>query len=216
MRRRIIRILIMLGSAGLTSSIATLIIAFAGQKNEVIPVRGAVLLIELLLVYLFAQSKLIYKFTKKIIRKFLQKHYQLLVIDYQEILGLSKGYSIAKFKVDKDSWLADKSIKSLDIRREGVLVFSIKRKIGNQDEIIGAPTADIVIKPGDELVCYGKSEAIKNLSERIKGKAGDQQHKISVAIEQNNAKLQENILLDAEQSAKTKSKPRRRKKHAQS
>ena len=191
-RRKIIRVLIMLGSAGLTSSVATLILTFVNQERAAVTHRGIVLVIGLLVIFLLARSKFIYNFMKRIIKKFLQKHTSLVVMDYQEILGLSKGYGISKFKVKKKSWIAGKTLKSLDIRKEGILILTINRKIGSKTEMIGAPTADTVILPGDELVCYGKADSIKKLSERLKGNQGNLEHELIVNLETTTAKAEEN------------------------
>ena len=186
-RRKIIRLLIMLGSAGLTSSIATLIMAFVGQSHREVANRGGILILGLLVVFLFARSKFIYRVMKHFITKILEAHTSLVLVDFQEILGLSQGYSISQFYVKKNSWIIGKPLKSLHIREEGILILTIKRQVKNQTEIIGAPTADMVIKEGDELTCYGKVDAIKNLSERLKGKKGDIEHDLCVNIEKNNA-----------------------------
>ncbi len=191
-RRKIIRILIMLGSAGLTSSIATLILTFVGQKSAAITYRGVLLIIGLFIIYLLARSEVIYKFMKRIIKSFLRKHTSLVVMDYQEILGLTKGYGISKFKVKKNSWIAGKKLKSLDIIKEGILILTINRKNGRKNEMIGAPNADTIIQPEDELVCYGKAESIKKLSERLKGNNGDLEHEIIVNLEKNVVKVEEN------------------------
>jgi len=190
-RRKIIRLLIMLGSAGLTSSIATLIVAFVGQENDVIANRGGWLAAGLLAVFLFARSKFIHKVLKRLITNMLRRHTSLAVMDYNEILGLGKGYGISTFQVKEDSWLVGKPLKSLHVRREGVLILTIKRKIGGKEETIGAPTADVEIKAGDALVCYGKAEAIRNLSERLKGAEGDLEHDRVVDIERGTAKAEE-------------------------
>jgi len=191
-RRKIIRILIMLGSAGLTSSVTTLILTFVGQGRAAVTYRGIVLAIGLIIIYFLARSKVIYKFMKRVIKNFLQKHTSLIIMDYQEILGLRKGYGISKFKVKKDSWLADKELKSLDIRNEGILILTINRKAGDKTEMIGAPTADTIIQPGDELVCYGKADSIKKLSERLKGNQGNIEHQLTVDLEMTTAKTEEN------------------------
>ena len=99
------------------------------------------------------------------------------VYDYYELLGLGEGYGISKFKIIKKSWLANKKIRSLGISDEGIIILSIKRKIDKKDIVMGVPPADTVIKAGDELVCYGNSDDLKNLSERLKGRKGNEEHR---------------------------------------
>ena len=48
---------------------------------------------------------------------------------------------------------------------------------------IGAPPRDINVVQGDILICYGSEENIRNLSERLKGVAGDRAHREAVEKE---------------------------------
>ncbi|MFA5411633.1 MAG: potassium transporter TrkA, partial [Candidatus Omnitrophota bacterium] len=47
LRRRIVRVLILLGSAGITTSMATLVLAFIGQSGRGIVLRGEILVLGL-------------------------------------------------------------------------------------------------------------------------------------------------------------------------
>ena len=58
-RRRIIRVLMLLGSAGFTSAVATLILSFIGQTARGAAIRLGVLGAGLVLLYVFATSKTI-------------------------------------------------------------------------------------------------------------------------------------------------------------
>ena len=190
-RRKIIRILILLGSVGITSSVATLILTFIGQKTESSIVRGGILLAGLFLIYLFAKSKFIYKIMKKFIVKALKKWTSIQIIDYEQILGMSRGYSICKINVKENSWLSRKKLKDLNLNLEGILVLSIYRKVQGKERVIGAPKGDTEVLPGDVLVCYGRDEAILDLSKRVKGKKGDIAHEIGIEKEQHLEKVRE-------------------------
>jgi len=190
-RRKIIRILILFGSAGLTSTVATFVLTFVPQSGKSIAFRAGTLLIGLIVIYLLARSRFLYHLMKRLILRILRRYTPLRVIDYQEVLGLSKGYTISRFQVRRDSWMIDRSLKELDIKSEGILVFSIDRKEGGEEKFIGVPTADTVIKEGDILLCYGKAEAIKQLSERMKGHQGDEEHRLGIEREQTLAQARE-------------------------
>ncbi|PJC48662.1 MAG: potassium transporter TrkA, partial [Candidatus Omnitrophica bacterium CG_4_9_14_0_2_um_filter_42_8] len=90
-RRRIIRVLILLGSAGVTTAIATLVLAFVGQSGKSVITRGEVLLLGLLCIFLFARSKYIYNVMKIIITKALEKWTTLRIYDYEQLFGLGEG-----------------------------------------------------------------------------------------------------------------------------
>jgi len=182
-RRKIIRTLMFVGSAGLASAIAMLFLSFVGKTGEESLYSFAYIAIGLVLIYLFARSKLVDRGMRYIITKALSKFTKLHVYDYELLLGLSKGYSIGQFIVKEKSWLANKALKDLKLREEGILVLGIHRRAGEKEVYIGVPKGDVVIKPGDELICYGPEEGIKKLSHRIRGRLGDKEHREAVKKE---------------------------------
>lgn len=98
-------------------------------------------------------------------------------MDYEALLGVGHGYTVASLKVSRDSWLAGKTLKEARLRQEGVVVLGIYRRTKKGETIyLGAPGPDTVIREGDELVVYGHEETIANLSERLKGVKGDLDH----------------------------------------
>ena len=50
--------------------------------------------------------------------------------------------------------------------------------------VLGTPSPDTVVRPGDKLVCYGREENLANLAERKIGDAGDQAHREMIAAHQ--------------------------------
>jgi len=190
-RRKIIRILILLGSMGITSSIATLVLTFVGQSVETMLIRAGILTIGLLAILLFARSKYIYRVMKKIITKALEKWTQVRIYDYEQILGLSKGYTISKITVKPESWMAGCKLKDLKLDLEGTLVLAIYRKVNGEEKFIGAPKGDTVIQKGDVLICYGREDASRGLSQRCKGVEGNKEHEMQVQKEQQLAKMRE-------------------------
>ena len=55
-------------------------------------------------------------------------------------------------------------------------VLGVYRRVDGVEKYIGAPHGDTLIKPGDTIICYGKEDAIINLSRRLKGVKGDLEH----------------------------------------
>ncbi|MBD3427058.1 MAG: potassium transporter TrkA [Candidatus Omnitrophica bacterium] len=182
-RRRIIRILILLGSAGMTSSIATFILTFVGQSGENIAKRAGILALGLLLIFFLTRSRLLYWGMKKIIKRFLQRYTRLRIYDYREILGLSKGYNICQINVKPDSWMVGKPLEELDLDSEGILILSITRRENGDLKFVGVPEKGTVIRAGDLLTCYGRGDASKKLSQRNKGPEGDEEHREEVEEE---------------------------------
>lgn len=182
-RRKIARLLILLGNAGITSIIATFVLTFLGESTLTIFARFLILFIGLIIIYFLSRSKLIYFGMKKIITKALKKYTSLSLFEYQEILGLRKGYTISKIKIKQDNWMEGKKLNQLNLPLEGILILSIHRLTGNKEKFIGAPQADTIIQKNDILICYGRGETSKQLSARSKGKAGDTEHKQEIEKE---------------------------------
>lgn len=159
-RRRIIRMLILLGSAGVSTSIATLVLAFVGQTQYGFFTRIEILLLGLVIILLFTRSRHIYKIMKMVITNILKRYTHLRIYDYEQLFGLGEGYAIAKITVMKDSGLHEKQIKDLKNELGEMLVLAIYRKEGGKTQLIGAPHGNEIIKEQDELICYAKEEVL--------------------------------------------------------
>ncbi len=182
-RRKIIRILMFLGSAGITSAMATLVLTFINQSPHEMGVRFFWLVVGLIIIFLFARSKLIDRGMRWLIKRALERFTSLRVYDFEHLLGLGKGYSIGEFEVRGKSWLHEKKLRELELDKEGIIVLAIYRKGKEGEMYIGAPRGDTLIKKGDRLICYGPEGAIRRLSVRLKGKKGDEEHKEAVKEE---------------------------------
>lgn len=179
LRRRIIRTLVLLGSAGISSSIATLILTFVNQGNESFLLRGGILAAGLLVIVLLSRSRVIYRLMKRVISRGLEKWSKQSILDYEEILGISRGYSISRFRVKPDSWLADRTLDSLQLEKEGALILAVFRTEKGKEKFIGIPTGETMIRPGDVLVCYSREKVSHLLSRRDKGPEGEAEHRSS-------------------------------------
>ncbi|BAD85764.1 hypothetical membrane protein, conserved, containing TrkA-C domain [Thermococcus kodakarensis KOD1] len=180
-RRKIIRLLIFLGSAGITSAIATLVLTFVGKSRGEALNSLVILVVSLVFLYVFFTSKRVERWMRRVIKRFLEKRFpELKVYDYNQLLGLSRGYSISRIQVKRNSWLANKTLRELELDKEGVLVLGIFRKTPEGEKYLGAPRGDTQVLPGDILICYGPEEALLNLSKRVRGIKGDKEHEEAV------------------------------------
>ncbi len=175
-RRRITRILMLLGSAGITTTIVTLILTFLGESSQTVTTRIIVLFLGLIIIFWLSKSKIIYSGMEKVIKKALARYTSLSLFDYQEILGLRKGYTISRIKVNKGNWLVNKELHELNLHMEGVLILAVNRLVNGKEKFIGAPQAHTQVKEDDFLICYGRGQTSKQLSLRSTGKKGDSEH----------------------------------------
>ncbi|WP_048061372.1 TrkA C-terminal domain-containing protein [Hyperthermus butylicus] len=182
-RRRIIRVLMTLGSAGITTAMASLVLTFVGQSAGEAAERAGWLAIGIAGLYLFSRSRVIDRWMSRVIARMLERFTNLRLYDYEQLLGLSKGYSIAMLKVQPGSWLAGRSLRELKLADEGVLVLGIYRRVNGREVYIGAPRGDTVILEGDTLVCYGPEGTLAGLARRLRGPEGDREHLEAVRAE---------------------------------
>lgn len=191
LRRRITRVLILLGSAGLSSSIATLILTFLNREGGQSWLKLLILVGGIALIYALSRSRVIYRFMRKIITRLLERWTELRIVDYQQVLGLSKGYTISRMKVKENSWMSNQLLKNLRINLEGAVILALYRVQDGEERFIGAPTGDTVIRPGDTLICYSRNSVSRSLHEREKGAAGDLEHHDKTKEEQSRARERE-------------------------
>ncbi len=178
-RRRIIRILMLLGSAGVTSAIASLILTFVGQPREAAALRLVILVMGVVLLVWFATSKTVDRLLGRLIEWALDRFTSIRVVDYESLLGVGHGYAVSTIKVREGSWLAGRRLRELRLKDEGVIVLGIYRRTPEGAIVfIGAPGPDTVILPGDEIILYGHEEAIASLSRRLAGPEGDREHEL--------------------------------------
>ena len=181
-RRKIIRTLILFGSAGITTTIATLIVALIGFNSENLSTHGSILALGLCIIYFLARAKFFYKLMKKSIVGMLRKFTTLHIHDYHELLGIGRGYSISRYVVAKNNWAVGHSIQELNLNKEGTLILSINRDETDEDKVI-IPTGETVIQEGDQLTLYGRGTSCKCLANRPKGEKGEKAHAMRVEMQ---------------------------------
>jgi hypothetical protein len=188
-RRRILLLLMVVGNAGVVTAIATLLIGFL-QVNGGTPMwmRAAVLAGGLAALLALAMSKRMDHFLSRAVLWALRRFTSLNVRDYAALLHLSGEYAIGEIYVQKDDWMASRSLRSLKMASEGVVVLSVTRADGT---FVGAPKPETKLRPGDMLVVYGRTPRIQALDERRRGMGGELAHVEAVADEKIKARDEE-------------------------
>lgn len=113
-RRRVVKTLIRLGSVGLVTSIATLVLSFtdptARLERLVILLGAAAVLIGL------SRSQLFHSLLTPIIRRALSRTATFELRDYLGLLNLDREFTVADLTIQEDSWLANEQLGDLDLR----------------------------------------------------------------------------------------------------
>jgi len=179
-RRRIARILMLLGTAGITSSVATLVLTFTREGGGELGLltRFEIVVGAVVGLYLLARSRLLDRGMTLVIQRALAAATRLELSDYEELLELSHGYAVAHVPVKEGGWMAGKTLAQLDLISEGIVILNMTRRKGT---VLGTPTRDTVVRPGDELLCYGRAGDLEALADRQSGPAGTEAHEAATA-----------------------------------
>jgi K+/H+ antiporter YhaU regulatory subunit KhtT len=177
-RRRILLLLMLLGNAGVVTSVSTLILSFIDIRGSMPLVWRIVLLVTgLVLLWGLAASKWVDRHLSESISRALKQHTQLDVRDYAGMLHLAGDYQVHEMRVEKDDWMADRALMDLNLTDEGIMVLGITRTDGTY---IGAPKGPTMLRPEDSLILYGRSAAVEKLDRRKTGISGELDHVRSV------------------------------------
>ena len=176
-RRNIVRLLMLMGNAGITSAIATLVLTFYHGGGLDVGIRLAVVVVGLGLLWLAARSKLVDRLMTRVVRAALTRWTDLRIRDYAKLLEVAEGYSVLSVAVDPSDWLCDRSLGELKLNREGVLVLGVRRPDGTY---YGVLSGDVQIHCGDTITCYGREELLKHLASRRRGPKGQAEHEAAV------------------------------------
>jgi len=174
-RRRIASVLIILGNAGLVIMIATLAGSLVPQETilsklsesflpfrlptSLVPfINLVIIVVSVYVLYrIFTSSRFARKLTNNL-RKRIIKRELFKQVSFEELLLATGGYGVSKITVSTGSPILDKTLSQSELRRHDITVLAITRDV----ETIPNPRADTKILLGDELICFGKLENIRN------------------------------------------------------
>ncbi len=177
-RRRIVLQLMLLGAAGVVTSLTSLLLSFTDATGQQTANRLLVLLGGLVGLRLLAGSRVVDRLLTRLTEWALRRFTALNVRDYDRLLHISDDFTIAEIEPDEASWLTGRRLEDLRLREEGVIVLGVYRKDGSY---LGIPAGSTTVRVGDRLVAYGGDEAIPELSARRAGPEGDTAHERAVA-----------------------------------
>lgn len=174
-RRKIIMTLMLIGNAGIITAMASLMLTFVtpGETYMSWPVKLAILIVSIIVLWLIARSKAVNRLLSRLINRALDKYTNLSIRDYNTLLHISGGYSITELKIEGEDWLTGKTLQNAQLRDEGLNVLGIERADGT---FFGSPRGDTEIEDGDILFIYGKEEILAKIDDRKNDFFGDIEH----------------------------------------
>lgn len=172
-RRRIVMGLMLIGSAGLVTVIATLMLGFTNTGGTRALVRIALLLGGLTCVWILSRSGWVDRRLSSVIARALGHWTDLDARDYGALLHLAERYAVTELLVADGSWLAGRTLDDLGLRDEGIVVLGITLPDGAW---LGSPPFDLEIRGGERVVAYGRGTRLAELGRRRSGTSGEQAH----------------------------------------
>jgi hypothetical protein len=162
-RRRVVMWLMLVGAAGVTTGVTTLMLSFLNTDRSEAGWRLLLLVGGLGGLLLLTRSRLAGRVLQRLIQRALDRWTDLEIRDYDALLRISGEYAIAELFVEPDDWLARKTLGELQLSQEGVRVLGIVRPDGSY---LGVPEATTMIEPGDTLILYGPDSRVEELDRR--------------------------------------------------
>lgn len=160
-RRKIIYLLMLVGNAGIVTTMSTLILTFVLPHDRVSLLYGLlVIVVGFSGLWWAIQSDVVNNWLSKIISKMLKKYTDIDVQDYAAILHLHDHYQITNYRVEEDSPVRDKTLQELRLIQLGITVLGIQKKSGEYE---GSPDGESKIYFGDLLTLYGQAKQFKHL-----------------------------------------------------
>lgn len=180
-RRRVVMVLMLVGSAGVITAVTALIVSFAGTDRGGALLRLLILVAGLAVLLALARSATFDRLLQRTISRVLARYTDLDVRDYAALLRISGEYTVAELLVERDDWVAGRRLEELELPDEGLRVLGIARGDG---AYVGAPAGSTVVEAGDTLVLYGRAEDVAELDRRKAGPSGDVEHLEAVEEQQ--------------------------------
>ncbi len=173
-RRRIVMMLMLLGSAGIAAVIGSIVLAFVQPSESEGPWgRIGVLAIGIVSLWLFATSTWVDRGITAATMSALSRFTEIDVHDYASLLRLGGDFVITEFAVPANHWLTDRTLADLALRKEGVIVLGVTRPDG---VYLGVPTRVTEVRSGDTLVMYARAGLLEELDRRRRGSEGEAAH----------------------------------------
>lgn len=174
LRRRIIYMLMLVGNAGIVTVMSSLILTFVLPNTLASKLYGlGIVLVGMTVVYFAIRSKWVDRWLSKIISRMLEKYTDLNIQDFAAVLHLKDDYRISERKIEQGDWVANRTLKDLGLRKEGITVLGVDRQ---DNDYFGSPNGDFKILPGDVVTIYGKADGIKSLYGRKRDHQAEEQH----------------------------------------
>lgn len=178
--------LVLLGNAGVATTIASLLLSFSGASRGQAAARVAVIVGAFAVMALLAHSGRLDRYFVRLAQRALRRWTSLELRDYARLLGVQGGYTVGQLHLQPDDWLTERPLRDLDLPDEGVQVLGVIRANG---DYVGIPDGDTLLSAGDTVVLYGHTDRLADLDVRRRGRSGDEAHRNAVTLTRSAGRL---------------------------
>ena len=161
-RRRLIQVLMLLGSIGITGVIGSAVVTLARTEDSIWLSLG-ILFGGLILLWALTTWRPVDRMIVRFFERILRRWTHLDTHDYEALLRLKGDYVIRQFTVHDGGRLDGRSLAELVPGAKRVVLIGVERHDGTY---LGAPTLDTTLKGGDRLTVYGQAETLEAMAAR--------------------------------------------------
>jgi hypothetical protein len=160
-RRRIIRDLILFGNVGITSALATLVVAFV-QKTDYTGILSTIAWLAggAALLFVLARIGFLKRALDRMIRYSLRRAGMVRAMDYELLLRAKDGFCISEIDMLLGNPLVGKRLGESRPADRGIIILGILKGT----EFQGAPGPNHRVELGDIVTVYGQEEAVTKLA----------------------------------------------------
>ncbi len=159
-RRRILMALMVAGNAGIVTVIAGMVQTMQVPRPPLVTVlQFAAVVIGLYLLYRIVLLPRISKWFHEVIRRRLMSYAHIEPARFEELLEQQEGWGIFRVHVTASMPCAGKTLAEARLRDFGVTVIAIQR----EGRFIPSPGGHDIILEGDDIIVYGRLDAIEKL-----------------------------------------------------
>ena len=164
-RRRIAMMLMLASGAGAVSVLGSFVLSFAGVHSTGAGLqRGLVIVGALAFLLWLSHNPTVDRVLRRVIERALRRSDFFEVSDHASLLHLHGGWRVVRVPVRPRDWVSSQPLGRLDLPAEGVTVLGVERSEGTW---VGAPSPDLRLQPGDQVVLYGRSAVLEDLAGRM-------------------------------------------------
>ena len=185
-RRKIVGLMMSLGSIGVGSALVTVVVTLTTAGDD-LQQRTWLMLGSLLGLSIAVRTKFIDRLFIPVVTRLLLRSSTLRIHDYEELLRMDKGFSVAQLTVEEDSWLTGGALSELALNQEGILILNVRRRSGS---VLAAPQPAIRLEVGDIILCYGLEGDLGELAKRPSGPEGERAHDTGVKLNRSRLTLE--------------------------